>query len=315
MTRITDNAKAVIALTTRLGNSGRPGLSPTRWHRFAAALADADMAPSEIFTQGFDPALPGVPADIVESVRQLLGDAAAATVAAADLGTKGIWTLTITDGDYPDALVARLGRLAPPVLFGVGPKELLQGGGLAVVGSRDVSEAGAAAAGAIAAVAAAAGLTLVSGGARGVDQLAMNAAFTAGGNVLGILADSLEARIRRPEILRALDTGTTALITQQAPAAGFTPGSATGRNKLIFAFSRATVVIASDLESGGTWSGAVEALEANNGRVLVWRGEGEGPGNQRLEQLGARPVTSANDVLNALAEPPQPVPEQLSLTD
>ena len=32
---VSDDAKAVIALTTRLGNSSRPSLSPTRWHRMA----------------------------------------------------------------------------------------------------------------------------------------------------------------------------------------------------------------------------------------------------------------------------------------
>ncbi|NNF10631.1 MAG: DNA-protecting protein DprA, partial [Acidimicrobiia bacterium] len=306
------DAKAVIALTTRLGDSGRPSLSPTRWDRFATALADAGLSPADVFSAEFDPALPGVAQDVAESVRALLADAAAATVAAAELDQMGIWTLTIVDDGYPAALSERLGRLAPPILYGAGPAALLAEQGIAIVGSRNVDEAGAVAAGEVARVAVEAGYTVVSGGARGVDQLAMNAAFMGGGRVLGVLADSLQARIRKPDVLRALDSGTTALITQQVPLAGFTPGSAMGRNKLIYALSRVTMVIASDLDTGGTWAGAVEALKAKNGVVAVWRGPGEGPGNERLAELGAVPVRTADEVLACLdIEPPAP-PEQLS---
>lgn len=188
--------------------------------------------------------------------------------------------------------------------------------GIAIVGSRNVTEEGAEAAGEIARVAVDAGYTVVSGGARGVDQLAMNAAFMSGGQVvLGVLADSLQARIRKPDILQALDAGNTTLITLQAPSAGFTPGSAVARNKLVYAMSHVTVVIASDRESGGTWNGTTEALKAHNGVVAVWRGPGEGPANGRLVELGAVPVASAAEVLECLDAEPPAVPEQLSLTE
>lgn len=307
-----DNAKAVIALTTRLGDSSRPSLSPTRWHRFSTALADAGLLPAEVFSSGFDPALPGVPDDIAQAVRDLLADAATATVAAADLENKGIWILTVCDDDYPVALSERLGKLTPPVISGAGPTSLLAERGIAIVGSRNVTEEGAAAAGDIARAAVGAGCTVVSGGARGVDQLAMNAAFMSGGRVLGVLADSLQARIRKPDILSALDSGNTTLITQQSPSAGFTPASAMSRNKLIYAMSRVAVVVASDLETGGTWNGAREALKASNGLVAVWRGPGEGPGNGRLVELGAVAVRSADEVLACLEVEPPPPREQLS---
>ena len=170
---LSDDAKAVVALTTRLGNSERPALSPTRWHRFSLALQEASLDPSEVFAPEFDPALPGVPDDVVLAVQELLADAAASTVAAADLQNKGIWTLTIVDDDYPIAFSERLGKLAPPVIFGVGPPSLLGERGIAIVGSRDVTEDGAAAAASIARAAADAGYAVVSGGARGVDQVAM----------------------------------------------------------------------------------------------------------------------------------------------
>lgn len=313
--QLSDNAKAIVALTTRLGESSRPALSPPEWHRFAVGLEEAGLQPAEIFTPGFDAALPGVPDDIAAAVRDLLSGAAAATVAAADLENKGIWTLTIVDEEYPATLPTRLGNLAPPVLFGVGPLSLLGEPGIGIVGSRNVDEDGAAAAADIARAAAHAGCTVVSGGARGVDQLAMNTAYAAGGTVLGLLADSLQARIRKPDILRALDSGNTTLLTQQAPTSGFTPAAAMDRNKLIYAMSHVTVIVASYEGTGGTWAGAVKALEAGNGVVAVWRGPGEGPGNGPLVDLGALPVRSPADVLACLEAEPTTAPEQLSLSD
>mgnify|MGYP001822379655 CR=1 FL=1 len=175
---LSDNAKAVVALTTRLGDSARPSLSPTRWHRFATFLEDAGLRPADVFSPGFDPKTVGVPDDEAEAIRQLLADAAPATVAAADLGNKGIWTLTVADDDYPAPLHERLGTLAPPVIFGAGTTSLLAESGIAIVGSRNVNEEGAVAAADVARTAVEAGYTVVSGGARGVDQLAMNAALS-----------------------------------------------------------------------------------------------------------------------------------------
>ncbi|MBM4164800.1 MAG: hypothetical protein FJ222_10240 [Lentisphaerae bacterium] len=58
------------------------------------------------------------------------------------------------------------------MLFGAGDPALLQGGGLAIVGSRDVDDAGQAFAGDVARWCARGGMPVISGGARGVDQIA-----------------------------------------------------------------------------------------------------------------------------------------------
>ena len=115
----TDDAKAVIALTTRLGDSQRPSLSPTRWHRLATALDDAGLSAASVFDTDIT-AIPGVPDDLADAVIELLGDASVTTVAATDLERQGIWTLTIVDSTYPTSLQQRLGKNAPPVIFGVG---------------------------------------------------------------------------------------------------------------------------------------------------------------------------------------------------
>jgi len=307
---LSDDTKAVIALTTRLGDRHRPSLSPARWSELSRRLTDAGLTPANLFTQDrlFDN-------DDETSIRVLLADSTSALLEVDQLAQRGIWVRSVADDDYPDRL-RTLDTQTPPVIFGVGDPNLLHAGGLGVVGSRDVGPQGADIARDVATRAARMGLPLVSGGARGVDQLAMNAAYEVGGSVVGVIADSLQQRVRSPEILRAIDEGTTCLVTIQHPAAGFSSASAMGRNKVIYALADMTVVVASDLDSGGTWAGATEALRRGYGTVAVWRGPGEGPGNSALQERGATPMISTSDLETLLAATSDdPESEQLRLLD
>ncbi|MBT3687172.1 MAG: DNA-processing protein DprA, partial [Actinobacteria bacterium] len=200
-----------------------------------------------------------------------------------------------------------LGPRAPALLHVAGQSALLSEPGVGVVGSRGVDEDGARVATAVAERATSLGYPVVSGGARGVDQLAMNAAYQVGGSVVGILADSLTRTVSRAETRRALLDGHTVLATPYGPEAPFSVGTAMGRNKVIYALSTLTVVVASDHETGGTWAGAVEALRGGFGRVAVWRGAGEGPGNPHLVQRGGIPFDTVDQLDVILAEPDEPV--------
>lgn len=142
------------------------------------------------------------------------------------------------------------------------------------------------------------GLAVISGGARGVDQLAMSAAEEAGGNAVGILADSLESAIAKADTRRALMDGRVCLCTPYKPDARFNVGNAMGRNKIIYALSRVTLVVATAQDSGGTWAGAKEALDKKYGSVAVWHGEGEGPGNEAIEKAGAIGITDVTELLD-----------------
>ncbi len=241
-----------------------------------------------------------LPDDLANRIAELVGRATAMAFELERLEQSGIDTLTAFDEHYPREWLVRLGAKAPPQIHAVGAVELLDSPGLGVVGSRDVSEAGGEVAKSLARCAARRGLPLVSGGARGVDQLAMNAAFETGGTVIGILAESLTRKLKRPEVRRAVHDGNTVMCTPYAPDAPFNAGNAMGRNKLIYAQAALTVVIASDNASGGTWSGASEALEHGFGPVAVWRGAGEGPGNAAIEQQGAMPVSKPDDLESLL---------------
>ena len=101
------------------------------------------------------------------------------------------------------------------------------------------------------------------------------------------------------------------MCTPYSPDAPFSAGNAMGRNKLVYALSLITLVVASEVGKGGTWSGAVEALRTGSGRVGAWQGLGGGPGNDELVKKGATPIPSIDDLEAALlaseAEAPEPV--------
>ena len=257
----------------------------------------------------------GLAVDPAVRVVALLDRATAMAFELDRLEQTGIATLTPFDEGYPGRFVERLGASAPVLLYAAGAVELLGRPGVGVVGSRNVSSEGAQVAGAAAELAVRLGLPLVSGGARGVDQTAMSAAFEAGGAVVGVLAESLVRKLRSPDIRRAIHEGRTVMCTPYSPEAPFSVGNAMGRNKLIYALSALTLVVAAEVDTGGTWSGATEALRRGFGRVAVWRGPGEGPGNAKLEERGAVPVTSLDELEAAVLEPAEPADVELLQAD
>ena len=318
-----EHSLATVLLASRLPGMGvRPLKASEYWRlleRLGAGGASATpgssgAGPGLIIGQSEEQLVSdhGLSEDLASRIADLAARATALAFELEGLEQSGIRTVTAFDEHYPRLWLSRLGSKAPPLLHAAGALELLDTPGLGVVGSRDVSQEGGEVAKEVARLVARQGLPLVSGGARGVDQLAMDAAFEAGGAVVGILAESLSRKLKSPDVRRAIYDGATVLCTPYSPDAPFSAGNAMGRNKLIYAQAALTVVVASDDGTGGTWSGAAEALKQGYGHVAVWRGDGEGPGNGPLQQLGAIPVTSLDDIERQLgvasASEPEPLP-------
>lgn len=168
--------------------------------------------------------------------------------------------VTRSDAEYPKRLKQRLKTDCPPVLFGCGNKDLLNSGGLAVIGSRNASDPDLAFTDQIGNKAASENIAIISGGARGVDETVLVGAMRQGGMVVGVMADRLLRSATSSKWRQGLMDGHVVLISPFYPEAGFNVGNAMARNKYIYCLADSSLVIHSG-KKGGTLSGAQENLK------------------------------------------------------
>lgn len=209
--------------------------------------------------------------------------------------------LSADDSNVPTLWKARFGPYLPKTLFGVGELKSSQEI-LAVVGSRDASEADLDLARKAGAMAAQNGFTLLSGAARGIDKAAMLGALEAGGYAIGITAGALLRTARTTDFFGHVEAGNLFLMSRNTPEAGFTVGNAMARNKLIYLLARRTLIVCSAHGRGGTWEGAVEALKKGFGRPCVLANRAtDDKALAALADLGADRIAS----LEAWLTPPE----------
>jgi predicted Rossmann fold nucleotide-binding protein DprA/Smf involved in DNA uptake len=263
---LSPNTQAILLLTAPLiagrGSASPDLLSPGEYKRFARHLREIQHQPADLVSPDAAEILRACQPVIEENrLQRLLGRGFLLSQVIERWQARAIWVVSRADAEYPRRLKARLREDAPAVLYGCGDMALLETGGLAVVGSRHVDGALIDYTMSIGRLAARAGRTLVSGGAKGIDQAAMRGALEDGGKVCGVLADSLEKTTMNRDHRNVLLDGQLVLITPYDPSAGFHVGNAMQRNKLIYALADASLVVSSDFNKGGTWTGAVEQLD------------------------------------------------------
>jgi predicted Rossmann fold nucleotide-binding protein DprA/Smf involved in DNA uptake len=149
---------------------------------------------------------------------------------------------------------------------------------------------------------AAAHQTIVSGGAKGIDQAAMRGALAVPGKVVGVLPDGLDSSALNREFRKPLLDKWLVLISPYDPGASFNVGHAMQRNKLIYALADAALVMNSDFDKGGTWAGATEQLEKLNCVRVYIRSTGDiGEGLKALRAKGAIPWPNPRDATELVA--------------
>ncbi|URL60429.1 DNA-protecting protein DprA [Luteibacter flocculans] len=267
-------SQAVLLLTAWLGKPDRgeaAPLAPREWGRFALWLKEQGHSPADLLDSRDLPTLLQGWADRaidLPRIQRLLERGVAMGIALEKWERAGLWVITRSDPEYPSRLKRLLKTDAPPVLFGSGDRDLLDRGGIAVVGARDIGPEDLAFTGKLGGQIAMDGRSVVSGGARGADETAMLAALAQGGTVIGILADGLLRASSSAKYRSSLVGGNLVLISPFNPEAGFHAGNAMARNKYIYCLADAAIVIKSARGTGGTWNGAIETLK--NGWVPVW---------------------------------------------
>jgi DNA processing protein len=231
-------------------------------------------------------------------------------------------SVDLGDAAYPTQLAAI--PAAPAIIWVRGDVGRLPDSSthaIAVVGSRSASRDGRELAAEIAGDLARAGVTIVSGLARGIDGAAHAAALDASGITIAVLGSGLD-RVYPPEhvALAARIAETGAVVSEFAPDvpphAGFFPR----RNRIISGLCQAVVVVEAPEKSGALIT-ASAALDQGR-EVMVVPGRvagGRNRGGHLLIRDGAKLVESAVDILEemgwgSMPARPQGSPELVEFT-
>jgi len=290
MNAVRQITKATLLLSARLNDSSdapRP-LSLSEYHQLAhwleakaltlAALLQADVKTVLRSYAGSD------------RIMRLLRRVADVDSLLDHWGRLGIWVLGEREPEFPARLRQRLKTACLPLLFGAGPKEALELGGLCVVGSRDSTADSHRFAQAIGARAGSEGVVVISSDMRGVDREVISATLAAAGRVVCVLSDSLEKAVASKRYRDALETGRASLVTPFTPDVRFAVANAMRANRYQYGLSDAAVVVETR-QSGGIWSGADENRKHRWVPAFVRAGENVASGNSALLHLGLLPLT------------------------
>jgi DNA processing protein len=212
----------------------------------------------------------------------------------------GVSIILESDEAYPRSL--RELPDPPGVLFVRGKLEPCDSLGIGIVGSRHATHYGLQQAERLAGSLARAGLTVVSGLARGIDAAAHKAALAAGGRTIGVLASGV-LNIYPPEHkeLAAQVAANGAVISESPPLTEPLAGMFPQRNRIISGLSVGVLVIEASLRSGALIT-ARHAMEQGRDVFAL-----PGPvtsrmsqGCHRLIRDGAKLVENVDDILEEL---------------
>jgi DNA processing protein len=213
----------------------------------------------------------------------------------------GARLITVADPAYP----VRLREIFDPplILFAIGRVELLSSHGIAVVGTRRASPYGLAVAERLSADLAKAGLTIISGMARGIDTAAHKAALSEDGGTVAVLGCGVD--ILYPADNRRLyqEIARNGLLISEFPmGAPAYPQNFPIRNRIVSGTSLGVLIIEGAQYSGSSITAKlameqgreVFAVPGNITSKMSW-----GP-NLLIKEGGAKLVQEWSDVTNEL---------------
>lgn len=291
-----------------------PRIGPVRVRR----LLERFGSPAAVLAANRDglSRVPGVTPGAVDSLVNWQKHAdPAAEIARAERA--GVRIVTQADAAYP-ALLAEI-HDPPLVLYVRG--ELPVGTAIGVVGTRTPSHYAAECAKKLSYQLAYAGMTVVSGLARGIDTAAHQAALAARGKTIAVLGSGMEA-LYPPEnaaLAERIADGGGAVVTEFSMQVTADRQTFPMRNRIITGLSSGLLVV----EAGTTSGSLISATQAGEqGRsIYAVPGRIDHPkalGSNRLIQQGAKLVLSAQDILDDLgllfAEQPELSPPSPSVT-
>ncbi len=228
---------------------------------------------------------------------------------------KGISVVSRVDPRYP-RLLAEV-PAPPTVLYVRGELTAADDKAVAIVGTRRSTTYGQDVAVRLATDLARAGVTIVSGLARGIDAAAHHAALRAGGRTIAVLGSGPDV-IYPPEHRRLAEQIMTsgAVLSDYAPGQKPDAKNFPARNRIISGLSLGVIIAEAPSRSGALITADFAADQSRE--VFVVPGSifsTAGIGGLRLLRDGARPIASADDVLEdlRLTSTAQPAVAQMAL--
>ncbi len=285
-----------------------PGLGPVLISRALAALGSPEgvlaATPERLRT------VPGIGPERAKLFREHRSESLQrASVEIARARDLGVSIIALGTPAYPPLLAEAPDP--PPILYARGSiePEGRDRYGVAIVGSRECTPYGLEQSAHFASGLAQAGLTIVSGGARGVDASAHRAALRAGGRTLVVLGSGVNVPYppENAELFAEIERAGAGAILSELPL-GSPPASENfpARNRLIAGLSLGVVVIEAGQRSGALITARL-ATEDLGREVFGVPGRVDSRASQGVLNLlksgGAHLVTEPADVLNILREP------------
>ena len=238
-----------------------------------------------------------------EALKALDSDAVAKAVerALAWLAQPGNAVVTLADAAYPRLLL----EIADPpaLLYCRGRTDLLDKPALALVGSRNATALGTSNAEQFARSFSAAGLTIVSGLAQGIDAAAHRGGLAGGGSTIAVLGTGIDIAYPQANAALAAEIAGRGLLLSEFPLG--TKALAHNfprRNRLISGLAQGCLVIEAALASGSLITARAAAEQGRE--VFAVPGSIHSPlskGCHALIKSGAKLVESAEDVLSEFA--------------
>ena len=217
------------------------------------------------------------------------------------LDDHGVWAVTWNDANYP----SRLKEIydLPPVLYVRGDLLPEDERSVAVVGTRRASAYGREAAHRLTYDLARAGVTIVSGLARGIDGIAHRAALDAGQRTIAVLGNGADVIYPREHAKLASEiTQNGALISEYPLGAKPDAQNFPRRNRIMSGMTLGTLVVEAPEGSGALFT-AKHALEENRevfavpGNIFSPNSQGT---NRLIKQSNAKLVSDCEDILEEL---------------
>lgn len=220
-----------------------------------------------------------------------------------ELARLGARVVATGDEDFPAILLPTPDP--PELLFVQGALDAGPEPAVAIVGSRRATPYGRLHAGRLAAELAERGITVVSGGARGIDAEAHRGALRAGGRTIAVLASGLSHPYpgEHAPLFASIVEGGGAVLTEQPTFVGPRPDLFPRRNRIIAGLALVTIVVEAANRSGALLTArlAVDDLSRDAGCMPGSLDSPMSAGCHRAIREGwAALVTGADDVCEML---------------